>query len=392
MKGGQTIHSLFKLPVPILDTNVCNISPVSKEAQKLREIDLIILDEASMIPTHALHAIDRLLRDITNNDVLFGGKVFLLGGDFRQVLPVVPRGSRAMILDTCLKRFHHWTNIKKFHLTQNMRAGVGEQDFSRWLLKLGNGELKSCENQEDQVEIPDQCAAAEGRIVQEVFKELDEESIASSVILSPKNEDTMTINDEVLDMLPGEHAIYYSADSVITEDEDEQEHYPVEFLNSLTPSGMPPHTLRLKRGAIIMLLRNIDIRQGLCNGTRLIVRNLHRNSIDAEVLLSQSKTRILIPRIKLAPSDPGLPFVLQRIQFPIRLCYSMTINKSQGQTFNSVGLYLPKPVFTHGQLYVAFSRARRFENVKVLIMDGSQQGKKNGRYVTKNVVFKEVLY
>ena len=90
LKGGRTVHSLFKLPLPILDTSTCNIKPTSSHADFLSSISMFIVDEASMVPSHALIAIDRCQRDITLNDVTFGGKIFLLGGDFRQVLPVVP--------------------------------------------------------------------------------------------------------------------------------------------------------------------------------------------------------------------------------------------------------------------------------------------------------------
>ena len=86
------MHSLFKLPVPILDTSTCNVKPASSHATVLRSMIMFIIDEASMIPIHALHAIDRLLQDITGVTVPFGGKIFLLGGDFHQVLPVMPHG------------------------------------------------------------------------------------------------------------------------------------------------------------------------------------------------------------------------------------------------------------------------------------------------------------
>ena len=87
----------------------------------------------------------------------------------------------------------------------------------------------------------------------------------SRVILSPKNCDCLIINEEVLNLLPSDERIYYSTDRALTEDPTEAERYPLEFLHSLTPSGMPPHNLKLKVGAIIMLLRNISIQNGLCN-------------------------------------------------------------------------------------------------------------------------------
>ena len=155
---------------------------------------------------------------------------------------------------------------------------------------------------------------------------------------------------------------------------------------------MPPHRLLLKPGVIVMLLRNLDIKRGLCNGTRLIIRHMHTHVLDAEILTGARKgDYVLIPRIKLAPSDVNLPFILERTQFPIRVSYCMTINKSQGQTFDKVGLYLPNAVFSHGQLYVAFSRARHFSSITIQVNPTTKQGVHNNNTVTQNIVYKEVL-
>ncbi len=120
-------------------------------------------------------------------------------------------------------------------------------------------------------------------------------------------------------------------DDVECEDGDDVTNYLTEFLNSLTPPGMPPPKLNLKIDAIVMLLRNFDVNQGLCNGVRLIVRRLQNHTIDCEVATGSNKgNRVLIQRITLTPSDPFLPFKLRRHQFSIRLLFAMTINKSQG--------------------------------------------------------------
>ena len=150
---------------------------------------------------------------------------------------------------------------------------------------------------------------------------------------------------------------FLSADSVEDKNSVHQTLYPVEFLNTLTPSGTPPHKLILKDGVPIMLLRNLSSTEELYNSTRLIARGIQQYVIDAEILTgSYFGKRIFIPQIRIAPSDTELPFQLVHRQFPIRLAFAMTINKAQGQIIPYMGLDLRNPVFTHGQLYVALSK------------------------------------
>ncbi|EFX81539.1 hypothetical protein DAPPUDRAFT_36791, partial [Daphnia pulex] len=90
--------------------------------------------------------------------------------------------------------------------------------------------------------------------------------------------------------------------------------------------------------------------------------------IVAEIASGKNKGEsVFLPRMSMSPTDSDLPFKLKRLQFPVLLAFAMTINKSQGQTFDRVGIYLPEPVFSHGQLYVAFSRATSREGVKVVV-------------------------
>ncbi|UYV80906.1 hypothetical protein LAZ67_19002143 [Cordylochernes scorpioides] len=123
LSGGQTVHFRFKLPIPLLENSVSSISVNSSEAERIRRSFLIIWDEAPMAHYRALEIVDRLLRDIMHCDLAFGGKVVVLGGDFRQVLPVVPRASRAEIVAACIKRSKLWPLFVILRLTQNMRAG-----------------------------------------------------------------------------------------------------------------------------------------------------------------------------------------------------------------------------------------------------------------------------
>ena len=104
---------------------------------------------------------------------------------------------------------------------------------------------------------------------------------------------------------------------------------------------------------------------------------IHQRFLEVEIMCGSHKGEYhFIPKMFFQPSDFSLPFTLKRFQFPVRLSYSMTINKSQGQTFERVGIYLDKACFAHGQLYVAFSRARGFSDIKIQILkENNKQGK-----------------
>lgn len=275
----------------------------------------------------------------------------------------------------------------------------GHDDHNNWLLKVGTGDLDPINEvpYNDTIEIP-QNIIGTGELITSIFgesiNELSVEELAKRIILSPTNEQTLEINRKIIDLLPGVPSIYYSADSVSSKDPSDELNYPVEFLNNQTPSGMPPHVLLLKKGVIIMLLQNLNPKKGLCNGTRLIVRELQRNFITAEIISECNRGDIVfLPRIDLAPSDTTLPFVLKQRQFPVTPAYAITINKSQGQSYDHVGINLRTPVFSHGQLYVALSRCRNPDQIRVFIQRQAQQGNllNNDRQFTRNVVFREIF-
>jgi ATP-dependent DNA helicase PIF1 len=229
--------------------------------------------------------------------------------------------------------------------------------FSEYLLRIGNGTEETIGD--DYVRLPDDIVigytdteVAINKLIQDVFPSLEEHAtsaayMSSRAILSTKNEHVDRLNAMMIERFPGEEKVYHSFDTVV---DDPQNHFPIDFLNSITPNGLPPHELKLKINCPVILLRNLDPNNGLCNGTRLMVRALQDNAIDAEIVAGQHvRKRVFIPRLPLSPSDDiSLPFKFKRKQFPVRLSFAMTINKSQGQTIPNVGIYLPEPVFSHG--------------------------------------------
>ena len=208
-------------------------------------------------------------------------------------------------------------------------------------------------------------------------------------ILACKNDIVTCLYSELLEKFPGEKEILLSANSVQFDDPEMNEHQPyaLEYLNSLVSSSLLLAHLGLKVGCPVMFLRNLDPLKGLCNGTRLRVSQIGRKVLKCRIISGDAKFAgnvVFILRITLAPSAEDLPLPLRRSQFPVRLAFAMTVNKSQGQSLKHVGLDLWSPVFSHGQLYVGLSRCTSGSRLKVLLKEDDE-----GR--TPNIVYKEVL-
>ncbi|XP_012839907.1 PREDICTED: uncharacterized protein LOC105960287 [Erythranthe guttata] len=249
---------------------------------------------------YCFEALDKTLRSITHVPKPFGGKVVVLGGDFRQILHVVLKASRQDIVHATINSSQLWEDCKVLKLHTNMRlqsssnpSEVEEvKKFADWILSIGNGEAGEQNDDEASVEIPED-------------------------MLIPDSEDPL------LQLLQRE------------------------------AFAMEPNFKLLEWELMFLAVRFYPAK---------------------------------IP-VMLVPSNSTLPIKFQRQQFPLMVSLAMTINKSQGQTLSHVSLYLPRPVFSHIQLYVALSRVKIRSGIKILIK--SESGGLSSS--TSNVVYKKVF-
>ncbi|XP_074342151.1 uncharacterized protein LOC141679587 [Apium graveolens] len=201
--------------------------------------------------------------DVEQGNRPFGGITVVFVGDFRQILPVQPKAGRAEIVNAPFNKSRLWKSCQVFLLSQNMRLHSGNSearskvitDFSKWQLEIGDGRVECIDTHRADVEtefvVPDEY-----------------EYLRSRSILTPINVVVDEINAQILERVLGNVHTYLSQESIKdrgVDDNDFNSSFPVEYLNSINMSCMPKHELKVKVGAVIMLMRNLNQIMGLCN-------------------------------------------------------------------------------------------------------------------------------
>ena len=309
LPGGRTAHSRFKLPLNLDDRSMCEIHKGSSLAALISKADLIIWDEAPMAHRHAFETLDRSFRDLLSHESPeastqpFGGKTVLLGGDFRQILPVIPHGKRPDTVLASISKSYLWKMARVFTLSINMRLRQEDKDFAKWILQVGDGEADALASNKPKHEEGNQITvdkrflisrsdtphealahAAYPNFLQNYW---DKDYLKERAVLTPTNNTVHYVNAYLLSKIPSQAREYLSSESVefeATPDDDWTTHYPPEYLNSLEFSGLPNHRLCLKIGTPVMMMHNLNQDQGLCNGTRMVVTRLGNRVVKARIM------------------------------------------------------------------------------------------------------------
>ncbi|XP_066357945.1 uncharacterized protein [Miscanthus floridulus] len=271
LPGGHTAHSRFKIPCEEEDDMICDVSRGTMLSELIELTSLVIWDEALMANRKCFEALDCTFRDIEEvknpqaAHIAFGGKVAVLGGDLRQILPVVEGGTKQDVISATVITSRLWVHVEILSLKQNMRLICSVDDpyqqqevaaFSKWILNIGEGKIPSIakdgEDEPSWITVPhelllpaddDKLAA----IVQSVYPNFESRYknptyLSQRAILAPTNELTDTVNEYMVPLVPGTEKEYLSLDSITKSTAQHEAYdllYPIEFLNSISGNNFP---------------------------------------------------------------------------------------------------------------------------------------------------------
>lgn len=330
---GSTIHRFFKYPTMILTKTVVFNALTDEIAEKLASLDILILDECSMVRIDLFLAMDLSLKLAKQNSLPFGGVQVVVIGDFNQLPPVVTYREREFFEENryC---FHsdEWDELN-FHICNLKKNFRQENDeyYHEALTLIKSGDSSGLRM------LNEACAR---------------EPLKDAITLTPTNKVADTINQREMSLINAQEMTFKA---VIKGDLDPKD-YPIDL------------KLTFKSGCRVVLCANL-LSDNVFNGTLGTILSLKKEYItvkfDTGQVVKVFPFEWSVKDYKLGKNEGELVStdVGSFVQFPLKLGWALTIHKAQGKTLNPVHLNLGSGCFEHGQLYVALSRASKLENL-----------------------------
>ena len=405
-ENGVTAHSLFGYPVTddeedqLLDPACCQLS--AQRLQLLKNVRVIFWDE--FVSNHRV-----LFESVTKVYAAHSIRtIFVCSGDFRQILPVVPNGTPDDVVAAVISSNRElWSKFEVCTLRQNMRLlALGAQltsdstpeqveqvrlqvEYNKTMSALSEAkyddgaECHRVDSESDESKFmskivlpglqyytsadPDQSSEALTWLYPNGFVP---NQMVDSCVLATTNVAGDEWNRQIQALNPAELHELRSHDNLCEIDDPHgyiKDMMGEPLLNTITQSGVPAHNLQLKVSDVCIVLRSVrgcDI----ANNQRVLILDIKPNYLRVQTIESFPR-QLYIPRIrfKFGIHKYGQNYTMMRTQFPLRLSYCMTYNKSQGQTLKRVLLDTTGEPFAHGHAYVALSRVRKHDDIKLYL-------------------------
>jgi ATP-dependent DNA helicase PIF1 len=336
--GAVTIHSFSGIGLGNLgvEETIANLASYryNKTKKRIRSVDILAIDEISMISSELFNLLDKVFKYIRQNDRVFGGLQLVLFGDFLQLPPISKSDNKA---EFCFKnQLWQELNLETFILEKIFRQN--DQKFIKILNNLRFGKI----DEEDKLLLKSRINAIDDDVIK-------------PTLLTTHNYKVERINQLELKKIPKEEIIHeasYFGDQ-----------YKIEFLKK---NCLAPQFLKLKIGAQVMMIKNTYQKDGIINGSLGIIKDFSPKKLYPIVEFNNGKILTITPEDwNVDRFDKELEVMVTEAsltQIPLILAWAMTIHKSQGLTLDKINCDL-SDVFSHAQIYVALSRTRSLSSL-----------------------------